>query len=168
LLTHFQRQQDGFALQNLPATGTLYSSPLGKVPTSLFTGEPALNHANRTQWDIGYDAEPRFSDDWSVHQNLRFAHIKATLGYVAGYEQEEDNPALMDRFALNAWAHQNNLAVDTHVEGHVRTGLLQHTLLVGIDYAISARASATTRTRCACLATPSSMRWSGTISPAGN
>jgi iron complex outermembrane receptor protein len=133
LLTHFQRQKDGFALQNLPAAGTLYPSSLGKVPTSLFTGEPALNHANRTQWDIGYDAEHHFSDDWSIHQNLRFAHIRATLGYVAGYAQEEDNPALMDRFALNAWTHQNNLAVDTHVEGHVTTGSVQHTLLIGID-----------------------------------
>ena len=137
VLSHFERQEDGFALQNLPAAGTLYPSPLGPVSSSLFTGEPGMNAATLTQWDIGYDASHRFSDDWAVRQNLRFAHIDLGLDYVGGYGQDPIQPQLMDRFALAAYAHQENLAVDTNVEGHVATGPLQHTLLLGVDFSRS-------------------------------
>jgi iron complex outermembrane recepter protein len=137
LLAHFLRQDDGFALQNLPAAGTLYPSPYGKISTSLFTGEPGLNYATLTQWDVGYNAEHRFSLDWTVHQNLRYTRSKVGLGYVAGYEQEADAPQVMDRFALAAAAHQDNFAVDSNVEGHLVTGSINHTLLVGIDFSRS-------------------------------
>jgi iron complex outermembrane receptor protein len=137
-LSHFERQEDGFALQNLPAAGTLYKSPIyGTLPLSLFTGEPSLNDAALTQWDVGYNAEHRFSPDWTIHQNLRFTRSDLNLDYVAGYGQDSVDPVLMDRFALAAHAHQQNLALDTNVEGHVETGPVQHTLLVGVDYSHS-------------------------------
>lgn len=136
-LSHVERQDDGFALQNLPAAGTLYPSPLGKVSTSLFTGEPSLNFATLTAWDVGYNAERKLTPDWTIRQNLRFAHSNLGLGYVAGYGQEADQPQLMDRFSLEAHAHQENFAVDTSLEGHVATGPIKHTLLVGVDYARS-------------------------------
>lgn len=133
-LSHILRQQDGFALQNLPAAGTLYPSSYGRVSTSLFTGEPSLNFATLTQWDVGYNAEHRFSSNWTVHQNLRFMHSELGLGYVAGYGQDADDPAVMDRFALQAQAHQNNFAVDTNAEGKFTTAGIDHTLLVGVDH----------------------------------
>jgi iron complex outermembrane receptor protein len=133
-LSHFERQDDGFALQNLPAAGTLYGSPYGKISTSLFTGEPGLNEATLTQYDFGYSAEHRFSADWSLRQNLRFSHSSVGLGYVGGYGQEEDAPQIMDRFSLKAFAHEDNVALDTSVEGHVTTGMIQHTLLFGVDF----------------------------------
>jgi iron complex outermembrane receptor protein len=137
-LSHFLRQDDGFALQNLPAAGALYPSPIyGKISTGLFTGEPSLNSATLTQWDVGYSATHAFSQDWSLHQNLRFTRSEVGVGYVAGYGQDSSDPALMDRFALDAHAHQNNFAVDTNIEGHVTTGPIQHTLLLGVDYSYS-------------------------------
>ena len=137
LLTHYEHQQDGFALQNLPAAGTLYPSPYGTVSTSLFTGEPDLNSATLSQWDVGYDFEHKFSPDWIVRQNLRFARIDVGLGYVSGYGQDSAQPQVMDRFSLEAHAHQQNFAMDTNVEGHLQTGPLQHTVLAGVDYSRS-------------------------------
>lgn len=137
ILSHVLRQADGFALQNLPAAGTLYASPLGKVSTSLFTGEPSLNLADLTEWDLGYNARHNFSSDWVLRQNLRFTHSEVGLGYVAGYGQSHTAPQMMNRFALDASAHQNNFAVDTNLEGHLTTGPLQHTLVLGVDYSLS-------------------------------
>jgi iron complex outermembrane recepter protein len=136
ILSHVLRQDDGFALLNLPAAGTLYASPVyGKLSTGLFTGEPGLNSATLTQWDVGYAFQHKLSSDWTLRQNLRFMHSTVGLGYVSGYEQETDNPAVMDRFALDARAHQSSFDVDTTLEGHVTTGPIRHTLLVGVDYA---------------------------------
>jgi iron complex outermembrane receptor protein len=136
-LSHIERQDDGFALQNLPAAGVLLPSPYGTVSTSLFTGEPGLNKATLLQMDIGYNAERRLGSNWTLRQNFRYAHIDVGLGYVAGYEQEADAPQIMDRFALKARAHQDDIALDTNLEGRLNTGPIQHTLLVGVDYSHS-------------------------------
>ncbi|WP_260929447.1 TonB-dependent siderophore receptor [Novosphingobium sp. 9] len=138
VLSHFVRQNDGYAWQSLPAEGTLQSAPFGKIPTSLFTGEKALNFATLTQWDIGYNAQHSFSSDWTIHQNLRFSRAEVGLGYVAGSGLQTDEggnaTSIMDRYALKAHAQQKNFAVDTNLEGRFMTGPVQHTLLVGLDY----------------------------------
>lgn len=136
-LSHLQRQEDGFALQNLPAAGTLYAAPFGFIPRSLFTGEPDLNRVNRTQWDVGYQAEHRFGERWSVRQNLRYAHVATDIGYVAGYGEGGAQGQIMGRFSLAARAHQNNFALDNQVEGHLETGAIQHIVLVGVNYSQS-------------------------------
>ena len=122
----------------LPALGTLTASPFGKIPTNRYVGSKEGDRFNRLQYGIGYEAEHRFNDAFTLRQNVRYLHIDYDwqqhygIGTVAG-----SNGRLLTRFPF----HQNITAeafqVDTQGETRFSTGPLSHTVLTGIDYAHS-------------------------------
>jgi iron complex outermembrane receptor protein len=61
--------------QFLPAEGTLFASPFGRIPTSFFTGEPGFDFFRRQQWSAAYLFEHRFAHAWAVRQTSRFSKI---------------------------------------------------------------------------------------------
>lgn len=132
-LSKFQRSNDGGLVQNLPALGTLYGASFGKIPTSLFTGEPDFNDITRSSRSVGYSFEHRFNDVWTVRQNLRYSYTDTdiqeigTSGFIPGTTQ-------LDRWTLGASANLHDLAVDTQAQAKFDTGPLDHTLLFGVDY----------------------------------
>lgn len=134
ILANVGHSNDGVLAQNLPALGTLYPASFGKISTSLFTGEPALNKIGRSSYSIGYNFEHRFNDIWTVRQNLRYSDASVqvqqigTAGYVAG------NPLELNRWTLAANADQQNFAVDNQAQAEFQTFGLAHKLLVGLDY----------------------------------
>lgn len=137
ILTNVSHSNEGFLAQNLPALGTLYPASFGKIPTSLFIGEPDFNKVERTSYSVGYNFEHRFNDIWTMRQNLRytdstvFVQQIGTAGYVAG------NPYELNRWTLAANATQQNFGVDTQFQAEFRTFDLAHKVLIGVDYLYS-------------------------------
>ncbi|TXI04160.1 MAG: TonB-dependent siderophore receptor [Rhizobium sp.] len=136
LLSKFQRSDDGYLGQNLPALGTLYSASFGKIPTDLFIGEPDFNDITRSSRSVGYAFEHRFNDVWTVRQNMRYSYTDTniqqigTSGFIPGTTE-------LDRWTLGANANLHDFGVDTQAEAKFDTGPFDHTLLFGIDYTSS-------------------------------
>jgi iron complex outermembrane receptor protein len=119
----------------LPYIGTVVDAPFGRIPTRLFASDPSVDKFTRQQEMVGYQFEKNLTDDLTVRQNARIAHVDVKFqtllgnGYVGG----DPATALLSRF--NDFAHdaatQGNL--DTQFEYRFATGPVQHTALVGLD-----------------------------------
>jgi iron complex outermembrane recepter protein len=133
LLSHFSSRDGGEPTAALPAIGTLYPSPYGKISTGLFVGEPNFNQFKRTEAALGYAFEHRFNDTVTVRQNARYMH--ANLGQeIVGVSDLQPDLATVDRYAYGARANVDTFNVDTQAEFKFDTGPLQHTALIGVDH----------------------------------
>lgn len=126
--------------QFLPYVGTVTGTPLGRIPTSFFGGEPAYDKFKREQEMLGYQFERNLSDSVTFRQNARFAHVDVNYtGVTGGYPLDLTNGNFSRYpFATRGIANQANL--DSQVEYRFNTGILSHTALFGLDmkyYSIS-------------------------------
>ena len=83
-------KQDTRGINFLPYVGTLTNAPFGRIPTSLFVGDPSADKFTREQEMLGYQFERNLSDSLTFRQNARFAHVDVTYrGYIgSGYANE--------------------------------------------------------------------------------
>ena len=144
LLAQYQRDAGGSTFQFLPRTGTLVSSKGRYIANDANIGEPDWDKFDRTQALAGSFLEHQFNRFLTVRNNVRYTYIdnlyRATVlsgdtlavcpssvkGCVAG--------ETVNRRAVEGRGRSQGVAMDTQIEGHVRTGPVQHTLLVGTDY----------------------------------
>ena len=120
--------------QFLPYVGTVTELPTGsRIGRSRFTGEPAFDKFDRTQYGIGYEAERRLDAVWSVRQNFRYAHTGVNWSQVYGTGLAEDGRSL-NRFAYRPDVDVNSVQVDNQAQARFRTGAVSHTVLGGFDY----------------------------------
>jgi iron complex outermembrane receptor protein len=144
-LSHYQHDWTGWSMQFLPAQGTVFPNPNGKIPTNRFVGEPRFDRFNPTQYSIGYIFEHRATDIWTVRQNVRYAHLdnpNQLLVYGAGFTDPMDpnpNPPPPNlrtyyRFGDFGSSKLDTFAIDNQAQAKFRTGPFAHTLLIGLDY----------------------------------
>ena len=118
----------------LPYVGTVTNAPFGKIPTSLFTGDPSADQFRREQETVGYKVEKSLTDNLDFRQNARAAHVDVyyTGLYGLGYAT---TPAAADLARGNFYARGNALQfnLDNQLEYRFNTGILQHTALLGLD-----------------------------------
>ena len=74
LLAHYQRDEAGWGIQFLPASGTVLDNPNGEIPASRFVGEPDFDRYLLDQFSVGYLLEHRFNETFTVRQNARYAY----------------------------------------------------------------------------------------------
>lgn len=74
-ISSYQRDPKGGYYGFLPYNGTVVLTRYGRIPRNFFDGSPLENDFDRTQVAVGYAFVHRFSDNWAVHQNLRFPHM---------------------------------------------------------------------------------------------
>ncbi|CAM3480772.1 TonB-dependent siderophore receptor [Bordetella flabilis] len=135
LLTHYQRDRQGTAINFLPREGTIVPTVNGRrISTSFFTGEPDFNTFDREEYAVGYAFEHRFNDTFTLRQNLRYTH--SDLDYTGVYASGWSSPAqrYLRRGSVDAGGQLDTLGVDTQLQGDFTTGTLRHTALVGLDY----------------------------------
>lgn len=116
-----------------PASVFFYNDPGYRV-TRIFTGDPAFQGLDQTQYRIGYAFEHRVSGDLIVRQNFR--HYGVFLGAkYAQIDSLDDSRSLGLRSTgyLREGLVQETL--DNQVETRFLTGPVAHTLLAGLDYA---------------------------------
>ncbi len=132
LLADYQYDNTGWS-QFLPADGTLYANPYGRIGTGFFTGQPGFDFFHRQQWSTGYLFEHRFTNAWTVRQTSRFSKIAFNGDTAFGVGLAADERT------LNRFGFSNNLGLglytlDTQALTHFRIGPTEHSILVGVDY----------------------------------
>jgi iron complex outermembrane receptor protein len=143
----YDRDPSSFQPNWLPALGTLQANPNGQIPRSFFSGHPDYNVYDRTQTTVGYEFEHRFSDVWTVRQNLRYMHLDSDfkavsvssggpnpLGYVPAAQCGGKANLCLFRTSTHYVESADTLAVDNQAQAQFDTGILRHTALLGIDY----------------------------------
>ncbi len=101
--------------------------------TGVESGDPALGDFDQRQGRIGYAFEHRFSDSFTVRQNLRYASIDADVKYTQIDALLRDS-GIASRSAWRITDELDSFVVDNNGELRVDTGPVQHTLLGGVDY----------------------------------
>jgi iron complex outermembrane receptor protein len=132
LLGRYQYDRSG-TIVGLPAAGTLYASPFGRLPTNLDVGGGDFNRVNHQQYNVGTAIEHRFSDAFTVRQNIRY--LRDDFDYQSLYASAlEANGRTLDRGSFVGRERINQFNIDNQAELHLATGPVTHTVLVGLDY----------------------------------
>ncbi|HEY4250530.1 MAG TPA: TonB-dependent siderophore receptor [Roseomonas sp.] len=117
----------------LPYQGTLLPNRYGPLPRDFFVGDDQYEHFTRQQAMIGYQFWHRFDDTWSVTQNLRYTQINTDYREIQGSSLLADQRTLT-RNAYSSDENLNTLAIDTRAQARFATWMLDHTVLLGVDY----------------------------------
>jgi len=155
-----QRDRSGSTSQFFPWSGTITPNVNGPIPSRRFIGEPSDRYdTDRTS--IGWLFEHRFNLHWTLRQNTRYSwnHVDyfshyadafstdPSTGLPGGWAIDPVNQRRIDRIAYGNVARARIATFDQHVEGHLQTGSIRHTLLAGLDYTRYRLDSATARGR---------------------
>lgn len=145
LQAHYQKDQSGSLIGFFPWQGTRLPSAYGRIPTNTFISEPGWDAYDTENASWGYLFSHRLNGDWTLRQNLR--RTVSDVDYRTLYTSFAANAAsgrparpVFDangRTVLRDAAWQRNasrlLLIDTQLEGRLRAGAVEHTLLVGVD-----------------------------------
>ena len=118
----------------LPVAGTLDSSRYAALPTRAFVGEPGFDRYQNRQRFLGYQAEHRLDDTFTLRQNLRYGKVDAATQRIQAVCLAACNPASLLRYAWKFPEQSDLLTVDTQAQAVFDTGDVRHTLLAGIDF----------------------------------
>ena len=135
VLGDYQKDDTGWS-QFLPSQGTFRPNPNGKIPRDTFTGEPGYDFFHRTQWSGGSLFEHRLSETWTVRNTLRYSSIKYNGNDVFGGGLKDDLRTL-NRFGFGNALDLGLFTMDTNASMRARTGMVDHSVLVGVDYSKS-------------------------------
>ncbi|PVX81191.1 TonB-dependent siderophore receptor [Paraburkholderia unamae] len=118
----------------LPYYGTVAPTLYGqRIPTSLATSNPGYENYDKTQYSFSYLFEHRFSPDWTFRQNFRYSHLDLDNQALFGYSLSADQQT-MQRAAMNLRSSFNDVDIDNQLLGKVKTGPVDHTLLIGFNF----------------------------------
>ena len=118
----------------LPYEGTVTNAPFGRIPTSLFTGDPSADRYTRTQEMVSYQFEKHLTDNATFRQNARAAHVEVnyTGMFGQGWATTPGAADLMRGNFLSA-SKATQLNMDNQFEYRFATGPFQHTTLMGLN-----------------------------------
>jgi iron complex outermembrane receptor protein len=120
----------------LPVNGTVLPNPNGKIPDDLYVGDPNFDKYGKRQASVGYKFEHQFNDVWTVRQSARFMHLSTDDWSVYGGGLDDADPTMqsLTRYAGVFQFNYNRFDVDNQAQAKFRTGELEHTVLVGMEY----------------------------------
>jgi iron complex outermembrane receptor protein len=134
----YQNDPNAGFYNQLPANGygTVFPLPNGtRIPTNLYPGAPNQDQMSREMGQIGYLAEHRFDNTWTVRQNLRYSDTTSNISTV--YPSGAIVPAKPYDIPRAGFYENDNLRtlnVDNQAEAKFDTGPFSHTALFGVDY----------------------------------
>jgi iron complex outermembrane recepter protein len=117
--------------EGLPAVGTVLPNPLGEVPRSRNLAEPD-NRVDFTNSYVGYLLNHEFSEDWSLRNRFRASFSDYEALEVFPGELAEDNRTVA-RTGQRANINNQTYTLQTDVLGQIKTGIVQHELLLGLE-----------------------------------
>lgn len=154
VLASAQRDRlNGQVHQYLPAYGTLFANPNGRIPVGTYTGEPSFDRIGYDQAMVGYEFKHRFNEFVEFRQNLRVASVDidmysmrnaGTLCPIAGGNVACYLPGVVPpvdpaqritlRDANFVGGSTKNFAIDNQLQADFNTGPVRHKVLAGLDY----------------------------------
>lgn len=117
-----------------PTAGTWLPNVNGAISRTLFVGDPGLDKFDTTGSTLGYLLEHRFNDDWQFRQNILVFDYEADNAWAAIGSVVQPAQRLVSRSATARFDTDKGVSVDNQLLGKLRTGRLQHTMIVGLDY----------------------------------
>lgn len=117
----------------LPAIGTLYSAPYGKLASDAYSGDKNWNRFEREVLMLGYKLNHQFESGWTFLQKFRFtdAHGEQRNMYNNGLADDQQT---LTRAAYRTNENIEGFVLDNQLSGLINTGNLTHHLLFGFDY----------------------------------
>lgn len=143
LLAQYQRNDTGSTQQFLPQSGVLKPNPNGKVAYDAFLSDPNFDQFATESNQFGWAVEHAFNDVWTVRQNLRYTSSKNTYNalYVNAFMGGADpfnagtNQREINRYVDASKTDSKAFNVDNNAQAKFATGNVEHTTLLGLDYA---------------------------------
>ncbi|MCH2558467.1 MAG: TonB-dependent siderophore receptor [Alcanivorax sp.] len=134
LLSSYQKDTTKLEL-GLPAAGTLLDNPNGELDRSTLIGHPDWDHFEREVWSLGYEYQHWFNDAWQFRQNARYLESRVSRHEI--WWQPLDDGGYGTRVNTAAYDRRNraySFSVDNQLEGQLRAGDLEQTLLFGLGH----------------------------------
>lgn len=132
---YYQKDNPGYVEQTLPAIGSLYVNPNGRIPVNRYLSEPTFDKFDKRQSSVGYTFDHRFNDVFSFRQDVRYTNVdvlhdalRGDLGWIT------PDLRTIGRFAYHIVEKGDALGIDNAVTATFATGPLRHKLLVGVDF----------------------------------
>ena len=136
LLADYQKDDTGWS-QFLPSQGTFRPNPNGKIPVDTFVGQPGYDTFQRTQWSAGSLFEHRLSEMWTFRNTLRYSSIKYPDAKCVFGGGLADDLRTLNRFGFSNSFDLGLFTMDTNASMRAKTGMADHSILVGVDYSKS-------------------------------
>lgn len=140
LQLRWQDDKSGSTSQFFPWEGNVTSNPNGRIPTNRFIGEPGFDRYNSERFTAGWLLGYQINERWSLQQNVRYTRNE--VDYRTLYADSFSNPEnpfidsahrVMGRWGGVTQPLVKMIATDQHLEGLIKTGAIEHQLLVGVD-----------------------------------
>lgn len=118
----------------LPAVGSVLPNRNGRLPLALNVGEPDYqNRRPATRGLVGWRAEHRFDDVFTLRQNVRYGRQHGRADAISSLVLAPDERTL-GRAGVYYEQRYDTLAQDTSLVARFATGPIRHTALVGVEY----------------------------------
>ncbi|MBN8901897.1 MAG: TonB-dependent receptor plug domain-containing protein, partial [Rhodospirillales bacterium] len=134
LLASYMQDDAGSSAQFLPARGTALYNPSVHLSPSFLNGDETYDVYSKRQVSVGYLAERRMSDAWTLRQSVRFAHIDLNYRSAYGAGLVPGSDVLLNRVAALQQPTINTVTLDNQSETRFTTGPIGHDLLLGVDF----------------------------------
>ncbi|WP_298211826.1 TonB-dependent siderophore receptor [Acidovorax sp.] len=118
--------------QGITPYGTVLPNRNGKLPVTMFTGDPAFGVYDVESTTVGYALEHRLSQAMSLRQNVRYETEKGTGNFVSN-QALQANQRLQNRQASRQYMDFDLLATDTSLLSRFEALGAQHQLVTGLD-----------------------------------
>lgn len=102
--------------------------------TDVLEGDPRFSWLERDIATVGYQLEHRFNDTFTLRQNFRRAHGTAEKQHFWASLDVPANPNTLLRTAVRDEYDLDQTLLDTNLQAKLRTGSVDHTVLVGLDW----------------------------------
>ncbi|WP_144633537.1 TonB-dependent siderophore receptor [Bordetella genomosp. 13] len=138
----YQKDKSGSTAQFMPWEGMRLDNPNGTIPTYRFIGEPGHDRYDSERRSIGWLFEHKFNDQWSFSQGFRHArnkvdyltHYADSFTVPGGWSLDPIDKRIIGRYADDSITKVRMNTLDQHLLGKVRTGIIEHQVLVGLDW----------------------------------
>lgn len=133
LLAHYQRDPKSGAYGAVPARGSVFDNPNGRLSPDFYDGDVNWEEFDRTQWTVGYELAHAIDPTFTFRQNARF--LETAIDYRSVYARAllPDDRTLL-RASIYSDERSRSIAIDNRLEARFTTGALSHTVLFGLDY----------------------------------
>lgn len=142
LIAAYQHSPDGGGYSGVPAYGTVLPNPFGELPRDINTGDPGYERYNHKAKSIAAFFRHEFDEHLAIRSNFRFQNNKLSYRqlYVAGFAttgtgaNRNSDFSTIIRGGGGGDEDFDTLTLDNHVNARFATGVVEHNILMGVDY----------------------------------
>lgn len=130
VLAEYQKQTGNFA-NPLPAQGTVFRDPRGRLDRDTYVGDSAYDYMTNEKTSLGYIFERNLDEVWTLRQNVRYSDYRQSSSEIAIFGPVGDQ---YSRYNDQRKGDGRLFTMDNQVQANFATGAVEHTLLTGVDY----------------------------------